>query len=99
MRRQYVKLCQVYLEPLREKYGPVTVISGFRSDTHNASVGGAPLSYHRSIRGRRGVAADVVCRDGTPHDWRRFMEALGAGGIGVYEGHLHVDTRHDTARW
>jgi uncharacterized protein YcbK (DUF882 family) len=99
MRRQYVELCTLYLEPLREKYGPVVVISGFRSDRHNRDVGGAALSYHRSIRGRHGVAADVACRDGTPHDWRRCLERLGAGGIGVYEGHVHVDSRHDTARW
>jgi uncharacterized protein YcbK (DUF882 family) len=99
MRRQYRRLCADFLEPLRREYGPVVVISGFRSDDHNANVGGAPQSYHRSILGRRGVAADVACRDGTPHDWRRFLERLGPGGLGVYEGHVHVDTRRGTARW
>jgi uncharacterized protein YcbK (DUF882 family) len=99
MRRQYKRLCRDFLEPLRREYGPVVVISGFRSDDHNASVGGAPLSFHRSILGRRGVAADVACRDGTAHDWRRFLERLGPGGLGVYEGHVHVDTRRGTARW
>jgi hypothetical protein len=31
-------LCRVYLEPMRKKYGPVKVLSGFRTRTYNAAI-------------------------------------------------------------
>lgn len=93
------KLCQMYLEPLRAEFGPVTVISGFRSTNHNANVGGAPLSYHTRRPGRRGAAADVVCRDGHPQAWYRFLDARNPGGLGLYVTHVHVDNRSGRARW
>lgn len=89
----------MYLEPLRSAYGPVTVTSGHRSDQHNAQVGGAPASFHRSIPGRRGAAADVTCARGDPRDWYRFLERLGPGGLGLYSSWVHVDTRDGMARW
>lgn len=35
-----------WLEPLRSEFGAVTVVSGFRTVKHNASVGGAIASVH-----------------------------------------------------
>lgn len=93
------KLCTDYLEPLREKFGPVTVMSGFRTLGHNSEVGGAPASYHLRRAGRRGAAADVVCARGTPEDWYRLLDRLGAPGLGLYFGHVHVDNRLGRARW
>jgi len=60
--RQLQALAVKYLEPLRSTFGPVIVSSGMRSIKHNAEVGGARSSYHLWLSGRRGVAADVVCR-------------------------------------
>lgn len=97
--RQLRDLCQVYLEPLRRCYGPVTVISGFRTATHNESVGGAPASFHLKLAGRLGVAADVRCERGSPAQWYRFLEALDPGGLGLYPTHVHIDTRRGRARW
>jgi uncharacterized protein YcbK (DUF882 family) len=93
------RLCVQYLEPLRAEFGPVTVFSGYRSAAHNHDVGGAPNSYHQSIPGRRGAAADVGCRRGTPHDWYRFLDGLGIPGLGIYPGHVHADNRPGRARW
>lgn len=92
-------LCRVYLEPLRRNYGPVLVISGVRSRDHNMSVGGAPQSYHLCLPDRLGAAADVRCREGSPAEWYRFLDARGAQGLGLYESHVHVDSRHGRARW
>lgn len=92
-------LCQAYLEPLRAEWGPVTIHSGIRSAERNRAVGGAPQSYHVPILGRRGAAADVTCRRGTPREWYRTLDGLGAPGLGLYATHVHVDNRASRARW
>ncbi len=97
--REYRRLCLLYLEPLRDRFGEVAVISGHRSVAHNRAVGGVTGSYHLYVAGRHGVAADVRCAEGNPHEWRRFLEPLQPGGLGVYTTHVHVDTRHGKARW
>lgn len=93
------RLCTLYLEPLRSEFGAVTVHSGSRSGAHNAEVGGAPSSMHVSLPGRRGAAADVSCARGTPREWYRFLDRLGAPGLGLYADHVHVDNREGHARW
>jgi lysozyme len=93
------KLCHDYLEPLRAEFGPVTIVSGWRSTAYNASVGGAPLSYHRRIAGRRGSAVDLQCHKGRPSDWYRHLDRAGAPGLGLYPTWVHVDNRGERARW
>ena len=92
-------LCERYLEPLRSEFGPVTIISGFRTATHNADVGGAPKSYHRSLKGRRGAAADLQCDRGTPEQWYAFLDELGVPGLGLAGQSVHADNRAGHARW
>jgi zinc D-Ala-D-Ala carboxypeptidase len=93
------QLCAMYLEPLRTEFGPVVVISGHRSVAHNRAVGGAPRSYHLSIKGRRGAAADIRCSRGTADDWADFLDRRGIPGLGRYDGHVHADNRAGRARW
>lgn len=92
-------LCSRYLEPLRARFGPVTIASGFRSTQHNIDVGGAPSSFHTFRPGRSGVASDVWCKSGTPRDWYHFLDAQRPGGLGRYGTFVHVDTRRGRARW
>lgn len=49
-------LCTTILEPIRARFGPVKVNSGFRGPAVNAAVGGSPTSQHS-----KGEAADIVC--------------------------------------
>jgi uncharacterized protein YcbK (DUF882 family) len=98
-RRRLRRLCLTYLEPARVVWGPCTVISGHRSAFHNTRVGGAPQSFHLALAGRDGAAADVCFRNGTPADWYRTLDGLGAPGLGLYATHVHVDTRPWRARW
>ena len=93
------RLCTVYLEPLRAKFGPVTIVSGFRSPSYNAGVGGAPASFHTRRPDRRGAAADVKCARGRSSDWYRFLDSLDPGGLGIYPTWVHVDNRAGRARW
>jgi hypothetical protein len=50
-----VVLAAQFLEPMRAKFGPLIIDSGYRSAALNAKVGGAKLSAHLY-----GCAADVV---------------------------------------
>ena len=75
------------LQALRIALGaPVKLNSVYRCPTHNALVGGAPLSKHKL-----GQAADVAV--GRHH--RPYLDAMahkvGFGGFGYYQTFLHVD--------
>ncbi len=95
------ELCEHVLEPMRAKYGPCTVLSGYRTVKHNVKIGGAKFSQHIYELTPESVAADLVFRLGTPADWARFADQLGAGGVGRYDasGFVHCDNRPGRARW
>lgn len=48
-------LCDELLEPIRERFGPVQITSGYRSREVNVAVGGSNASQHC-----KGEAADIV---------------------------------------
>jgi uncharacterized protein YcbK (DUF882 family) len=93
------QLCRILLEPLRERFGATVVMSGYRTATYNARVGGAPMSFHIYKPSRPYAAADVVPHLGSPAEWYELLDRLGAGGLGLYRGHVHVDNRPGRARW
>ena len=88
------------LEKIRAAVGgkPVLINSAYRTPEYNASpnVGGAKTSQH--LYGR---AADVVVSGASPLLVGQIAEYyLGwQGGIGVYNGFTHVDTRAIRSRW
>jgi uncharacterized protein YcbK (DUF882 family) len=101
-------LCLTYLEPLRERYGPVTVHSGFRTEAYNRSIHGATASFHiYTLRGGQYVAADVEPQKGSVQRWVDFIDRMQHttspphGGLGRYMrgGFVHVDNRPYLARW
>lgn len=89
-------LCDV-LEAVRRACGdrPMYVVSGYRSPTHNAAVGGAQHSQHME-----GRAADVTVDGLAPSDIHAAVLGLyrdgqipQLGGLGLYVGWVHVDVR------
>lgn len=99
------RLCEQFLEPLRKKFGPCHVTSGYRTRRYNARIGGARFSQHIYDESPDSVAADVVFARGTPSQWAREARAirnrLGRGGVGEYprSGFVHVDNRYERADW
>jgi hypothetical protein len=74
--------CRWIGEPLRARFGAVTIHSGYRSYARNRLVGGAPNSVHllRTPLPDRGagstavaVAADVTCDHGAPSSWAHWF--------------------------
>ena len=99
-------LCRTYLEPMRKKYGRVTVNSGYRTKAYNARIGGASKSYHvYTIHDGNDQAADITCARGNPTQWASTLNWLrknkrgGRGGLGVYNNFCHIDLRDYKADW
>jgi uncharacterized protein YcbK (DUF882 family) len=99
-------LCRTFLEPLRAKYGPVKINSGFRTASYNRRIGGASRSYHvYTLHDGNDQAADIACRSGGPRDWHRTLNAIrqrergGKGGLGLYGTFVHVDVRDYPSNW
>jgi len=85
------------LEPVRLRWGgPIQVVSGWRSEAWNTRVGGAKASTHMT-----GEGADI--RPVRPSELGGFIDMIEdmvreqvlpkLGGIGVYRGWAHLDTR------
>jgi hypothetical protein len=87
--------CERIGEPLRKRFGPVHINSGYRPTAYNASVGGEPNSVHiYDYPGRdfRAVAVDITCESGSPAEWYAFTSGK-ADGRGIYSTFHHADTR------
>lgn len=62
------RLCKLLLQPLRDRFGPLVVTSGYRSDAVNLWAGGAVDSAHL-----RGDGADIQPRQSTVLELMRFL--------------------------
>ena len=85
------------LEKIRGHFGkPVSINSGYRTEFHNKTCGGAPYSQHKY-----GLAADITIQGVTPAQIAAYAETLlpGTGGIGIYKSFTHIDVRKVKSRW
>ena len=96
-----VKRLAKNLQVLRDFLGePVRLNSGYRNPTYNAKVGGVGDSRHI-----KADAADITVKSKTPKVLHEIIEQLiengemEEGGLGLYPGFVHYDTRGYKARW
>ena len=82
------------LQMVRDKFGVTNITSGYRTPKWNEIVGGVAKSQHVL-----GKASDTVCRGTSPLEVGMYAEAIGCGGVGVYKGFTHIDTRADKSCW
>ena len=85
------------LDDIRDKIGkPITVLSGYRCESHNAECGGVRNSQHLL-----GTACDITYDDIDVDALAEIAEQCNADGIGKYwsQGFCHIDVRGYTARW
>lgn len=87
------------LQDLRDYLGkPVTIVSGYRTDSYNKQCGGADNSYHL-----KGQAVDIYCSGVKSIVIALWAEFNNLGGIGVYfnrsQEFVHIDTRANKYRW
>jgi len=85
------------LEALMSRVGfPLVVTSGYRCGRHNRRVGGSAKSWHLLF------ATDVAPEDGGADRVMAIYEAAldsAFGGIGRYDGHVHLDLRPERLIW
>lgn len=100
------RLCAIYLEPMRDTFGPCLILSGYRHELYNQAIHGARHSQHVYEQSYEAVAADLRFARGTPKEWaaaaRRIRGKHGdKGGVGLYvrSGFVHVDNRSYKADW
>lgn len=81
------------LEIIRQDLGvSMHVLSGYRTPSWNAKVGGATNSYHK-----KAMAADLTVKSMTPKQLHaRILKLISAGkikdgGVGIYRGFVHYD--------
>lgn len=85
------------LQKIRDHFGkPVIINSGYRTETYNKKIGGAPYSQHKC-----GAAADIVIKGISPKEIAEYAETLlpDSGGIGIYLTFTHIDVRKNKSRW
>lgn len=83
------------LQKIRDHFGkPIHINSAYRTIAHNKAVGGSPNSQHL-----QGKAADIVIAGVSPLKVAQYAEAIGMGGIGLYDGFTHVDSRDNKSKW
>ena len=89
------------LEELRVLLGaPIQINSACRCPIHNAKIGGAPMSQHRSTKASPSTAFDIAIGNHDKQDIISLAERVGVGGIGIkYNTFVHVDDRPNKARW
>ncbi len=89
------------LQRVRDFLGqPIHINSGYRSPSHNVTIGGVFDSQHL-----KGKAADISMKNFTAKDLALIFERminrgeLKQGGLGLYNGFVHYDIRGSHARW
>jgi len=83
------------LQKIRDHFGkPIHINSAYRTPAHNKAVGGSPNSQHL-----QGKAADIVIAGVSPLAVAQYAEHIGMGGIGLYDGFTHVDSRDNKSKW
>lgn len=77
-----------------------TVNCSARCPIHNARVGGAPKSQHRSTDFIAATAFDISLHGHDKLEMIRAAKKAGFGGIGArYKTFIHVDDRGYYAKW
>jgi len=94
-----VAIAKVWDVIRRHVAAPIIVLSCYRAPAYNRAIGGVAGSQHLYAR-----AADCTSRRVSPGTL--YAEALHlrenrvfSGGLGLYPGFLHVDTRGRNATW
>src|SRR5215210_2631263 len=90
------RLVTQVLQPMRNRFGVATVLSGYRNAAHNGHVGGASQSHHRYDVRPNAPAADLMFASGRVNEWAAESRRLlgnSIGGIGRYptSRFVHVD--------
>jgi len=89
------------LDDVRGKFGkPIVINSGYRTEEHNARVGGKPKTEtSKGSSHMYGLAADLSCTNSTDrYNLIFLLQQTGFQRIGVGSTFIHVDIDFDKAQ-
>ena len=95
-----VKPLVAAMDAVRDRLGHSVMLTNvYRNPEYNECVGGVAGSQHKEFK-----AADFVCHSGSSADWAEAAKAVRSdggfsGGVGIYNGFVHVDVRGSNADW
>ena len=86
-------------DEIRRRLGkPLQILSAFRNAAYNRAIGGARNSQHTKF-----TALDLTAKVPIPelaHHARQIRsEKLFTGGLGIYPGFIHIDSRPTNTDW
>jgi uncharacterized protein YcbK (DUF882 family) len=86
-------------DELRRRLGkPIQILSAFRNPAYNRAIGGARNSQHTQFR-----ALDLTAKVPIPElaalAKQIRTEKIFTGGLGIYPGFIHLDSRPTNADW
>ena len=98
------RLAWSVLHPLRQRFGPIVITSGYRPRALNAKVGGSHTSRHLTgcavdFELRRHPSAQAweeICNGGIPWEWDRLAFYAGAQASGRF--HVDIDPESEDQR-
>ena len=89
------------LDEVRDKFGkPIVINSGYRTEEHNAEVGGKPKTEtSKGSSHMYGLAADIKCTNSTDRFHLVFLlQETGFQRIGVADTFIHIDLDFDKSQ-
>lgn len=89
------------LDDVREKFGkPIVINSGYRTEGHNAKVGGKPKTdTSKGSSHMYGLAVDISCKNSTDRFHLIYLlQETGFQRIGVAGSFIHVDIDFDKSQ-
>jgi len=89
------------IDDVREKFGkPIIINSGYRTEEHNAKVGGKPKTQtSKGSSHMYGLAADIRCNNSSDRfELIYLLQEAGFQRIGIANSFIHVDLDFDKSQ-
>lgn len=92
VREKMYQLVKFGLNPIRKKYGPTVITSGYRSQAYNDALALKGYKPAKNSQHVTGEACDIVCKNANMREVFEWLRGWWPGQLFYYEkrGHVHI---------